>query len=165
MSTNIKKILKTQSEIQRNFDTDCSRCFTVKDILTFDLGCSSFLYDGNLTFKPEKHLLITEIEKYLIEDDYDLSKSSQLTTALIVDFMSNVRKIDTTQCQIFNDILAKPWSIIYNLCTFQRLDTIYDSHSEQSIKFSERQRQVVANGILVFNIECSSYIPIQMETF
>ena len=106
-SISTKKILKTQGEIHRNFDIAGSRNFTIKIILTFDLGCSSFLFNGNVTFKPEKHLLVTEIEKYLIEDDYDFSKSSQLKTALIVDFISNVRKIDTTICQIFNDIFAK----------------------------------------------------------
>ena len=127
MSINIKKILKSQGEIQRNFGIACSRCFTIKNILTFDLGCSSFLFDGNLTFKPEKRLFVTGIEKYLMEDNYDFSKSCQLKTALIVDFMSNVRKINAIQCQIFKDILAKLWSTIYNSCTFQRLDIIYDS--------------------------------------
>ena len=136
-SINIKKILKTQCEIQRNFEIACSRGFTIKNILTFDLGCSSFLFVRNLTFKPEKHLFVTEIEKYLKENDYDFSWSSQLKTALIVDFMSNVRKINATQCQIFKDLLVKLWSIIYNLCAFQRLDIIYDSYIEQSIKFSE----------------------------
>ena len=164
-SINIKKILRTQGEIKQNFGIACSRCFTIKNILTFDLGCSSFLFDGNLTFKPEKHLLVTEIEKYLMEDDYDFSKSSQLETALIVDFISNVRNISATQCQIFKDILVRLWSIIYNSCTFQRFDIIYDSYIEQSIKFSERQRWAITNGILVCNIECSSYIPSQMEKF
>ena len=79
--------------------------------------------------------------------------------------MSNVRKINATQCQIFKDILAKLWSIIFNSCTFQRLDIIYDSYIEQSIKFSERQRWAITNGILVCNIEYSSYIPSQMEKF
>ena len=97
-SINIKKILKTQDEIQQNFNIACSRCFSIKNILTFDLGCSSFLFDKNLTFKPKKHLCVTEIEKYLMEDDYDFSKSSPLNTALITDFMSNVRKINTTPC-------------------------------------------------------------------
>ena len=72
-----------------------------------------------------------------MEDDYDCSKSSQLKTALIVDFMSNVRKINTTQCQILKEITAKVWSITYNSCSLQRLDKIYDSYIEQSIKFSE----------------------------
>ena len=100
-----------------------------------------------------------------MEDHYDFSKSSQLKTALIVDFMSNVRKINATQRQIFKNILAKLWSIIYNSCTFQRLDIICDSYIEQSVKFSERQRQAITNGILVCNIECSSYIPSQMRKF
>ena len=52
-----------QGEIQRNFDIACSGCFSINNILTFDLGCSSFLFDGKSTFKPEKHLLATEIEK------------------------------------------------------------------------------------------------------
>ena len=43
--------------------------------------------------------------------------------------MSNVRKIDTTQCQTFKDIFAKLWSITCNSCTFQRLDIIYNSYS------------------------------------
>ena len=77
--------------------------------------------------------------------------------------MPNVRKINTTQCQIFKDILAKLWSIIYNSCNFQRLDIIYDSYIKQSIKFSERQRRGATNGILVCNIESSLYIPSQME--
>ena len=73
MSTKIKKILKTQGEVQRNFneiskfnDISCSRCFTIKNILIFDLGYSRFLFEINLTFKPEKYLLVTEIEKYVL---------------------------------------------------------------------------------------------------
>ena len=158
-------MLKTQGEIQRNFWIGRSTCFTINNILTFDLGRSSFLFERNLTFKPEKHLLVTEIEKYLMEDDYEFSKNSHLKTALIVDFMSNVRKINTTQCQIFKGILEKLWSIIYNSCTFQRLDIIYDSYIEQSIKFSERQRWAITSGILVWNIECSSYIPNAFHIF
>ena len=157
--------IKTRVSLKYFVDGCSSRGFTIKNILTFDLGCSSFLFDGNLTFKPEKHLYVTEIEKYLMEDDYDFSKSSQLETALIVDFISNVRNISATQCQIFKDILVRLWSIIYNSCTFQRFDIIYDSYIEQSIKFSERQRWAITNGILVCNIECSSYIPSQMEKF
>ena len=61
--------------------------------------------------------------------------------------------------------ICKICSFIYNSCTFQRLDIIYDSYIEQSIKFSKRQMQVATNGILVFNIECSSCIPSQMEKF
>ena len=62
---------------------------------------------GSQSVKHEKHLFVAEIEKYLMEDDSNFSKSSQLKTALIVSFMLNVRKIDTTQCQIFKDVLAK----------------------------------------------------------
>ena len=100
-----------------------------------------------------------------MEDDYEFSTSSHLKTALIVEFMSNFRKINTKQCQIFKDILAKLWSIIYNSCTFQSLDKIYDSYIEQSIKFSKRQRWAVANDSLVCNVEFSSYIPGQMDKF
>ena len=46
-----------------------------------------------------------------MEDDYDFRKNSQLKTALIVDFVSNVRTIDTAQCQIFKDILLTLWSL------------------------------------------------------
>ena len=67
-----------------------------------------------------------------MEDDYEFTNSSQLRTAQIVDFMSNVRKMDTTQCQTFKNILAKLWSIIYNSCTFQRLDIIYNSYITDS---------------------------------
>ena len=100
-----------------------------------------------------------------MEDHYDFSKSSQLKTVLIVDFMSNVRKINATQRQILKNILAKLWSIIYNSCTFQRLDIIYDSYIEHSVNFSERQKQAITNGILVCNIKCSSYIPSQIRKF
>ena len=68
-----------------------------------------------------------------MEDDYDFRKNSQLKTALIVDFVSNVRTIDTAQCQIFKDVLLTLWSIIYNLWTFHRLDIIYDSYIEQKV--------------------------------
>ena len=157
--------IKTRVSLKYFVDGCSSRGFTIKNILTFDLGCSSFLFDENLTFKPEKHSLVTEIEKYLTEDDYNFSKGSQLKTALTVYFMSNVRKINAKQCQIFKDVLGKLSSIIYNSCTFQRRDIICDSYIEQSIKFSEWQRRAKTNGILVCNIECNSYIPSQMEKF
>ena len=42
---------------------------------------------------------------------------------------------------------------------FHRLDMIYDSYIEESVKFSGGQRQAVTNGILVSNIGYSLYIP------
>ena len=79
-----------------------------------------------------------------MEDDYDFCKSSQLKTALIVDFMSNVRTIDTAQCQIFKDILLTLCYGVYNfLCTFHSLDIIYDSYIGHSIKFSEGKRWAI----------------------
>ena len=53
-SINIKKILKTQGEIQQNFDIACSGCFTIKNILRFYLGFISVISNFGLAIETKK---------------------------------------------------------------------------------------------------------------
>ena len=59
--------LKTQGMIQKELDIARSRYISMKDILNFNLSEASILFDGDFTSKPDKHVLVSELEKYITE--------------------------------------------------------------------------------------------------
>ena len=62
-----KLLLKTQGMIQKELDIARSRYISMKDILNFNLSETSILFDGDFTSKPHKHVLVSELEKYITE--------------------------------------------------------------------------------------------------
>ena len=83
---------KIQAIAQKQVDIAKSRFISMPEILQFDLVPSA-LFEGNFTAKPEKHLLITELEKHLLSAEYNFAKTSQSKTSLVIDFMSLMRRI------------------------------------------------------------------------
>ena len=62
-----KLLLKTQGMIQKELNVARSRYISMKDILKFNLSETSILFDGDFTSKPDKHVLVSELGKYITE--------------------------------------------------------------------------------------------------
>ena len=74
------------------------------EILQFDIVPSA-LFEWDFTAKPEKHLLIIELEQHLLSREYNLAKASESKTSLVIDFMSLKRRIRLTNLQTFKESL------------------------------------------------------------
>ena len=156
---------KIQAIAQKQVDISKSRFISMPEILQFDLVPSA-LFEGNFTAKPEKHLLITELEKHLLSTEYNFAKTSESKTSLVIDFMSLMRRIRLTNLQTFKESFEVMWKSILSVCEFNQLNIIYDSYITESIKYGERQRRAFSIEPLVFvNLQERSFIPEQVEMF
>ena len=156
---------KIQAISQKQVDIAKSRFISVPEILQFDLVPSA-LFEGDFTAKPEKQLLITELEKHLLSTEYNFAKTSESKTSLVIDFMSLMRRIRLTNLQTFKESFEVMWKSILSVCEFNQLNVIYDSYVTESIKYGEWQRQAFSIEPLVFvNLQETSFIPEQIESF
>ena len=115
--------------------------------------------------KPEKHIMIQELEKQLQKDDYAFDRQSNTPTVVIVDFMSVVRKVPFAKCCTFKEALAFVWHLVTTAVSAGRVDIVYDSYLEGSIKESERRHRSPVDAVEVVNMKLSSPIPVELERF
>ena len=78
----------------------------------------------NMMRKPDKSLLLKELESYIITDDYSYSHCSN--DFFIVDVMANIRKDNITKLSNFGDMIDNfiSFSNIYR--QFGRCDYVFD---------------------------------------
>ena len=74
-----------------------------KEILMYKHLIENTIFDGQSTSKPDKATLITELEKRLNKEEYSFKKESPLKSVIIVDFMSQVRKVPLGDKNSFRD--------------------------------------------------------------
>lgn len=133
------ELVKEISNSQKTIDIARSRGFSISEILEPDLLRYNPLFDEDDTRKPDKHVLTKELEKY-ISDEHHFTKSSDLQTTLVVDFMSLLRRLPLGKMNIFKDLLVAAWNNLQSICAFQRADIVFDSYTNKAIKEGERQR-------------------------
>ena len=75
---------------QRDVEIATLRGMSAEDFFAHVFVNSSSLFDGNIPRKPDKSMIVSELETNLIPSDYQFCKDSNLTTHIIVDFMSKV---------------------------------------------------------------------------
>ena len=156
---------KIQAIVQKQVDIFKSRFISMPEILQFDLVPSA-LFEWDFTAKPEKHLLITGLEKQLLSREYNCAKTSESKTSLVIDFMSLMRRISLANLQTSKESFEIRWKSILSVCEFNQLNIIYDSYITKSIKYGERQRRAFSIEPLVsVNLQETSFILEQMETF
>ena len=158
-----KLLLKTQGMIQKELDIARSRYISMKDILKFNLSETSILFDGDFTSKQDKHVLVSELEKYITEPCEYFEKNSP--TNLCVDFMSLMRRVNLSKCLTFKDSFEIVWSMITNICAFLQVNIVFDSYLGESIKVGERERRAVSQPLVIVNMQEESHIPVQIEKF
>ena len=87
----------------------------MNEILQFDLITTSCLFDDDMTSKPHKHTINKELENHLANEDFLFDSTSSLETAIIVDFMSMIRKVLFTKLKTFGESFERggKWSEIF----------------------------------------------------
>ena len=89
-----KKLKAEETKIQRELDIAKERGHAMSELLQYDIGTSSYLFDEEGLMKTAtKSDLTKELEKHLPEESPRVLPASPMQTGYIVDVMANVRKI------------------------------------------------------------------------
>jgi hypothetical protein len=138
----------------------------MKDILQYHLLPTSMLLDSSgYTSKPVKHVLLTELEKKLDQTQYCFQQHDVMDTAVIVDFMPQIRQLRTKDMLTFKNIFDQLWTNTSNYKRIKRVDFVFDSYIEQSLKEGERERRRNADPMELIKIKQETLIPVQMDRF
>ena len=125
-----------------------ARGFSTKELFRYDTILTSYLFDEDgLMKKPVKGPLCHEMEKCLNSDDMvSPSDWKSIRTAYLVDVMANVRKIRIKGLRTFADFCSTFLDMLLAICTnATRIDLVFDSYREGSVKDTERSRRSTRN--------------------
>ena len=64
--------------------------------------------------------------------------TSNLITTLIVDFVSVVRHMPISKMNVFADLFEYTWRKVRTICEHQKIEVVFDSHVEKSVKEGEK---------------------------
>ena len=128
---------------------------SLQDVYSCDSFSNSPLFDGNITTKPDKAQLVSELEKCLTLEDKSFDPNSQLTTHAIIDFMSATRSSQSDKSkryQTFGDMVkaAHLAAIDYDP---EMTHIVYDSYVEHSLKEGERIRRACEGTIDYYKLK------------
>lgn len=175
IAKNVKKIPqkisieKKSRNAQKILDIARVRGCDMKEVFQYDLLATNSLIDGDgYMTKPNKSSLTIELEKVLAAEDYIHPSQWDYTfpTAYIVDVMAYMRRIKTKNLKSFGELCEHLWNMIFNICKNpKRIDFVFDSYVEGSVKDSERSRRATARGIEISALNESSPLPVSMESF
>ena len=155
---NPKARFKEMSESQKQMDTAKSRGIQLKEILKYDLTTESYLFDGDYTTKSkQKHVLVHELVNHNVPQFH---KYSSEPTALLVDFMSVIRRVPLKNVSKIIDAFDLSWNTINNVCSHNTLNIIYDSYIESSLKACGRDRRSEKYLLEIRNIKLQSPISV-----
>ena len=162
---NSDALVKELSNVQKNIDIARGRGITLSEILQHDLLATNVLFSDDITSKPEKHMLVNELEKLFDANELSFTKASHLETALAVDFMSMVRRMKFTEMSVFLDLFSATWRKVKGICDYQRIDVVFDSYVERSLKDCERKRRSSLHPLEYTSLENDTRIPVQSDRF
>ena len=161
-----KPVLKKVGDAQKQIDIARARGISMKEILSFDHLTSNLLFEEDLTAKQNKSDLVKQLEKQLTASDTTFTAESKLRTAIVVDFMSLIRRYPVSKLKTFDDLFrTATYSVLHAPCT-EEIDIVYDSYLDDSIKECERIRRRSSCEPLEFgNMKTTTPIPVQMDRF
>jgi len=142
------------------------RGYYAEEVFTYDLVESSSLFDED-GLMTKKHELMKELESKITADDYIApTQWKDMPTGYIVDVMANVRKLKTSSLSTFGELCNQFLSMIFGVCkNASRIDFIFDSYIEGSVKDSERLRRTQKTPVLYSNIALESKLAKDMDSF
>ena len=158
-------LVKEIAHVQKSIDIARGRGITLSRIMEHDMLSSNTMFQDDLTAKPDKAKLVNELEKELTSANLDFSYASTHETVLLIDLMSVVRRMPLAEMKIFADLFRATWNKIKNICAFQRLDVVFDSYIEKSIKEGERKRRISVQPLEFAKIDMKTTIPVQLDRF
>ena len=140
----------------------------MEELFQYDISSTSYLFVQDLMMtKPQKSALVQNLETKLPNDDERVpAMDSELQTAYIADVMANIRKIKTKDIQTFGNFCEQFLDYISAISRGpDRLDLVFYSYAEGSIKDSERIRHQDKAPIEMNNIHYDTPLPIEMDRF
>ena len=140
-NVNLRVIKKTFGQAQRQMDIAQSGGIPLKEILTFEHCGESLLFIGEITTKPDKSSLVKELEKFLEPSDYHFDRNNDVSTCIVIDFMSMIRKVRFAKMVSINDVFQNLWQSVVSISIFDTIHIVYDSYTDDSIKECERMRR------------------------
>lgn len=159
---------KEDAQMMRSIEVTRARGRTMEELLQYDVSSTSYLFDQEgLMTKPQKSALVQDLETKLTNDDERVpTKDSELQTACIADVMANIRKIKTKDIQTFGEFCEQFLDYISAVGRGpDRLDLVFDSYVEGSIKDSERNRRRDKAPIEMNYIHYDTPLPVEMDRF
>ena len=114
-----------------------------------------------------KSTLVKKLEEQLVKyDATNFSTQSKLKTAYLVDVMANIRKIKIKENKTFGHLCKSFFNYVFKIGEVtDRIDFVFDSYMEGSIKDSERRRRQTVAAIDLNDIENSTPLPVEMDRF
>ena len=163
-----KKKINEAAAGHRVLEIAQARGFSTKELFSYDLIQTSYLYDdGGLMKKPVKSALCHELEKCLNSADMvPPSDWKSIGTAYLLDVMANVRKISTKGLRTFADLCSNFLNMMLAICkNANRIDLVFDSYNEGSVKDTERSRRSTVTPIEISIVAEDTPLPVNMDTF
>ena len=106
-----------------------------------------------------------ELENHLANKDFLFDSTSSLETAIIVDFMSTIRKVQFTKLKTFGESFECVWLMVRNICNTDEIHFVYDSYIQCSLKECERECRTTEGTVEVINLAPETSIPVEMQRF
>ncbi len=163
-----KNVTKELSEVQKIIDIARVREYDIRKLFKFDLVSSTYLFDDNgLMTKPSKSDLCTELEKRLTPNEYvEPNEWMPRSSSWIVDVMSALRGLKVTSLKTYGELCSKLIEKILGICREpERIDFVFDTYLEGSVKDSERLRRLNDIPIEINNLTSATPLPVKMSTF
>ena len=112
----------------------------MEELFQYDVSSTSYLFVEDLMMtKPQKSVLVQDLETTLTNHERAPQWIANLQTACIADVMPNIRKIKTNDIQTFGNFCEQFLEYISAIGQGpDRLDVVFDSYVEGSIKDSEK---------------------------
>ena len=164
MST-AKNLSKELGKTQKSIDIARSRGISMRELLQYDHVADSHLFNDYMTSKPQKHTIIAELENHLANHEFHFDAGNTELTAIIVDFMSMVRKVQFTKLNTFSESFERVWMMIQNICNASEFHFVFDSYIQNSLKECEGERRGKEGAVDIVNLSADTSIPVEMERF
>lgn len=160
---------KELSYHRRTVEVARARGSTMEDLLKYDVTLTSSLFDDEgMMKKAVKSSLVQALEQRIPQQQQQQmpSATENFHTTYIVDMMANVRKLKTKSCSTFGDFSDTVLDYVWKSASAaNRLDIIFDSYNDRSVKDSERKRRQVTLPIELTAINRETPLPVEMDRF
>ena len=149
---------------QHDIEIVKERGMSLPEVLEHDVLKCSPLFEGD--FPAEAHK--SELMKELPQTELVFNRDSPEPTAVLVDFMSKVRRLPLREFQNMGEVVNAVYLSSLNVCrAVESLHMIYDSYDdENSLKTLERQRRSKGeDGVPIHNMSAQTRTPKQPDAF
>ena len=123
------------------------------------------MFEGGNLAKRSKHELVNSLKKLLNTSDYQFDKTKVTGLAVVVDFMSVIHKTGFEKHPKIKDGLKRVWNSIFVQSNIERIEIVYDSYLENSIKESLRKQKAIEDTIEIMNSNPHSLVPSEIKKF